>query len=335
MKKNLIFLLATLALSAEIWGATYSPIVLEIDGEKFSNEKAALVCESATKETDEVKQALKKIIFLAEQNDEAGLGASLTKALEAKKAIKFLKMFAIRDAEKIDLKTISKIGSSIVATFKPSKKTFRRGMNFFVFKQRDGKLLWDVSINSPLCAMLADSAAYATVSHLPQTDKYAEKVSDKKSPLIIFNGVAFENILEDPKVNELASAKFYHDAQTLFFAYKLEDYAKFMTPKSAEKFSNMYLSMGEKERRNALSEYFSWTKKYIKMLDAGDLQILYFKRLKSGQPEQFDCVYIVKNQNGKMQIANFDAKKSFFDLLISRFFFDESKDPMQKVLRGF
>lgn len=316
--KKLIYILLLSAFSTLLFAGTTSlveyPIVFEIDGEiqPAKKDKASLRLKSGEEKRAEITAILEKIVTAANSGDSAKLQDLLTSPKDAKRATKFIKMFRISDAKNIELAPIAKDKGMYIAPFKPSAKKFRRGMNIFVFAELDGKLKWNVSNSAPVFALLADSAAFA-----PKASSREALVGESEIlPAFYASGRAVRNADAEDGVESLPAAKFYHTAQEDFFACNLEKYAKAMTDKSAKKFAEQYLSMSKDAQRKALADYFSWKKKYLKLLDCGDVCILIFSREKDGQ-KQIDTTYIIRD--GKSyKVANFSAQKSPFDRFLER-----------------
>lgn len=311
------------------------PVVFEIDGEDVvadsggqgGGSKGFAGAEIAAADGEEAREQISALLdracAAAKAGDFEALSSYLSDPNDARKAAKLLKMLGVSSSSDASAPAIARVFDSYIAPFKPASKKFRRGMNAFVFKRTPGGLKWNLKVNDPLVGLLADSAAFAN----PRAEEAAniklprDPRSGATLPAANFcnSGIA-EGIEAAPGIEGLPAAKFYHDAQELFFSYKLEDYAKFMTPKSREKFSAQYLSMDDAQRKEALGEYFSWRKKYLCLLDAGSLQILIFNRLKDGQTPQIDLVYLPASKEG-FKIANFGSNKTRFDMFLSKYLY--------------
>ena len=316
------------------------PVVFKIDGENCAvmnagSPAAKISAQSALPDKPLIDSFFKKLFRAKKSGNADSISLLLARPQDAKKAAKFLSMFKLDNPDQLSSDLAARIGkNSIVIPFKPSVKKFRSGMNAFVLKKSPEGLKWDLSAKDPIISMMADSAAFSSpkLADSPANQNFLG--GDKNSPLavVVFADsgplTAFE---EDPNVDKLETSKFYRNAQNIFYSYKLDEYAAFMTAKSAEKFNNQYLQMPENERKSALAEYFKWGKKYVKVLDGGALKVVLFRRVKDGEPPQPDMAYILSGPKGLL-IANFGADKSNFDLFLSKYIF--SSKPYSEIMLG-
>ena len=135
----------------------------------------------------------------------------------------------------------------------------------------------------------------------------------------------------DPDVYEDDISKFYKNAQDVFYSWDLDGYGKFMTQTSAEKFNSQFSSMSEEDRKKVLTDYFSWGKKYIKVMKNNYLNMIFFERVKDGEPSKNDYAYIQGTVKAELlkdgetpefagyKIYNFGAPKTLFDAFLGKY----------------
>ncbi len=246
----------------------------------------------------------------------------------AKRAAKFLKMAKLSE-KSFENTQPARIGNFVILPFAlPEKSRLRLGMNAIVFEIVDGKLLYNPSFNDPLVALVASSnfqnAIDASKLNFKTFTKEDKEVCDNliknKLPILLFkNGILVsESVVKG--VDEIEVAKFYRNAQDVFYSWKLDEYANFMTPFSANKFNSQFKSMSEDERKKVLGEYFQWKKHYHKVLDAGIEKLILFSRHKPQCEPYDDTAYITEN-NGKFAITKFGAEKSALDQFLAKYIY--------------
>ncbi len=252
----------------------------------------------------------------------------LVTAKGAKRAAKFLKMAKL-SAKSFENSTPAQVGDYIVLPFDlPEKSRLRLGMNALVFEFSGDKLLYNPSFNDPLVSLIAssnfqkanDASKLDFKTFCDDDKKVVEKLVEKKLPILLFkNGVLLSESVVDG-VNDIAVAKFYRNAQDIFYDWKLDDYASFMTQFSADKFNSQFKSMSDEERKKVLGEYFQWKKKYHKVLDAGSEKLILFSRHKP-QCEPYDDTAYIAESNGKFAITKFGAEKSALDQFFAKYIY--------------
>ena len=81
--------------------------------------------------------------------------------------------------------------------------------------------------------------------------------------------------------------------------------------------------MNATQKKQVLSDYFSWKKKYLKVCKLSDNEfIVIFKRKKNGSPDQIDLAYItLTSKDGSTGILEKFGEKTPLDLMLSRYVF--------------
>ena len=93
-----------------------------------------------------------------------------------------------------------------------------------------------------------------------------------------------------------------------------------MSPKSKATFNAQYAGMSDQQKKQTLSDYFSWKKKFLKVMQLSDNEyIVIFARKKQDMPDQIDLAYITF-KDGKGYLENFGVKTPL-DLMLSRYIF--------------
>ena len=159
----------------------------------------------------------------------------------------------------------------------------------------------------------------------------AGKIRQSEIAALRVLGTIFENeraygngrILKIDGVDDLAPAKFYRNAQDVFYSWKLDDYTAFMTSESRNKFNSQFKAMSDAERKKVLGEYFQWKKQYHKVLDAGEHTLILFSRHKP-QCEPYDDTAYLQNDNGKYAITKFGAEKSPLDMFFAKYIYPKN-----------
>lgn len=333
MKKILSIISACAALQAA-FAATPTGFALEDVGEtkgggtKYLDAYAVLW---KADDADAVKAAAKACLD----------APAVSKQKDAARAAKFLKASRLAKAD-FDSAAVAVAGKLRILVFAmPKGSRLRAGMNVMVFeKSADGKYLWNASFNDPLLALLGTSdfanAREIKPSALSEKDaKTLEKLEAKKLPFLQFKNGALLSMDETDGVNETAEAKFYHNAQDVFYSWKLDEYGNFMTPASRAKFESQFKSMPEAERRATLGEYFKWGKKYRKIMDAGALKLVLFSRHKEGAAPYNDIAYLRKSADGKLAIERFGADKTPLDLFLSKYIYPNGRDYAAEIAKKY
>lgn len=328
MKKLLSTIAA--ALCACACCAQYVGIALQCDAEesaqKFHTSAYARVCKT---DAERVQKRVGEILLASPEK----LGALLKNKQQQGKAAKFLKLARFANEPKI---LPFKFGKYTIAAFEiPQNSRLRAGMNFFAFEEIGGGLLWDLSLNdafvSLICrsdivsAMQADTeteSARAEKASSPADAEILARLKAEKNPYLVFGGAPFVSLEPDPAADSARAAKFYRKIQDIFFGWRLEEYAKYMSAQSRETFARQYLGMTQQQRKDALSDYFSWHKKYIRVLELSpDRFLVVFRRVKDGRPDQIDLAYIAFPKNSADGILENFGKKTPLDTMLSRYIF--------------
>ncbi len=305
------------------------PNVDECKSNKPRYYEASLLV-SKVQNTEKLSQTLKKLF--TKNNVEL---EKITTKGGTKRTVKFLKIANI-SVDSLDVSSAVQVGKYIILPFELPKKTrLRAGMNALVFEEKDGELLYNPSFSDPLISLIATSNFKNPTGEIDQKffDENDKKICDslieKKLPILCFkNGVLVSEAVVNG-VDDIEVAKFYRNAQDIFYSWKLDEYANFMTPYSREKFNSQFKSMSEDERKKVLGEYFLWKKKYHKVLDAGDEMLILFSRHKP-QCEPYDDTAYISVKDGKFAITKFGAEKSPLDLFLSKYIYP--KDGYLKLI---
>ena len=274
---------------------------------------------------NEVQNAVTKILS-ASQDELKNLVANKSMA---NKAAKFLKLARLDKSVKILPTTF---GKWKIALFEiPPNSRMRKGMNYFAFEQIGNKLLWDLSVNNMYLALMSQ-CNIANPQPIDVTQIHTFSASDKtqlndiiknKQPILIFKNGALISVNAVSNVKKHPAAKFYKKIQDVFFSWKIEQYAQFMSPKSKAKFNSQYSGMSEEQKKSTLSDYFSWKKKYLKVMQLSDNEyLLIFKRQKQGQNDQYDVAYLtLTSKDGSTGYLEKFGERTPLDLMLSRHFF--------------
>lgn len=249
----------------------------------------------------------------------------LSKA-EAKRARAYKKM-ASPDAGKI--LAVAKLGE-FYAVFPAAKKPLPKGrpnFNFMVFKKDGAKYQWLPSFNDPILQLMADGANSSAKFEAPKTAAFSEsdakivgELKNNSLPFLNFENGAFVSLDAVADVDSTEVAKFYRKAQDIFYAWKIDEYGEFLTPRTKAAFESQFGAMSEQERKKTLGDYFAWGKKYLKALDAKPVYMMVFLRTKDGSPSRPDFAYILKDA-ADFKIAVFTDSKTPLEAFIGKYIF--------------
>lgn len=330
MKKLLSILAAALcacAASAQYVGLAL-PCDAEVDAQKFHTSAYVRVCKT---DAERVQKRVAEIVSASPEK----LGALLKNKRQAGKAAKFLKLARFADAPKV---LPFKFGKYTIAAFEiPQKSKMRAGMNFFAFAEVGGELLWDLSLNDAFVSLICRSDISAALQASPEAEsarvekaaspadaEILARLKAAKNPYLVFGGAPFVSLTPDPEVDSARAAKFYRKIQDIFFSWKLEEYAEYMSAQSRETFARQYLGMTQQQRKAALSDYFSWHKKYVRALELSpDRFLVVFRRVKDGSPDQIDLAYVAFPKNSADGVLENFGKKTPLDAMLSRYIFKD------------
>ncbi len=327
-KTSLLYILLIFATSAFASLADYKCPRLNFQSEADENAKAInanirlAVCGA---ENPALFRRAAISIFTDTRNN---LAKKITTPASVAKSAKFVKL-ANLTASAFTNAPVVKIGNIYVLIFDiPQNSRLRRGMNFLVFEMKDGIPRWNIATKDPLISLLLQAdfkdITDFDASKIPTDSK--EKVDTlvaKNLPMLTFNGAPLVNLDKDPKVYEHPTAKFYKEAQKLFFDLKLDEYSKSHTPLSMKNFRAQFMPMSLDAQKKMLADYMSWGKQYLKIADGGDFKILFFKREKDGEKSHVAVTYF-EEINGSPYIWGVGANKSAFDMFLSRYFLSSS-----------
>lgn len=245
------------------------------------------------------------------------------------KAQKFLKMARLKKGTKL---FAFKFGRYRVAVFEiASGSRMRKGLNYFVFDPIGEKMLWDLSVNDPYLALIAQ-CNFAAPKKIEPSKIAAFSASDKAKindivkrgdPVLVFANAALVSTDAVPAVGEEPAAKFYKKIQDVFFSWRIDEYAAYMSPKSRALFNAQYSGMDETRKKAVLSDYFSWKKKYLKVVRLSKSEyIIIFKRQKAGQKDQIDTAYItLESADGSRGKLEKFGVKTPLDHMMARYIF--------------
>ncbi len=247
----------------------------------------------------------------------------------APKSAKFLKMANLPKDAKI---LAVNFGKYKIALFEiPQNSRMRKGINFFAFEQVGKNLLWNVNVNDMYISLMAQcdiaNPKKIDVKKIPTTsasDKSKlNNLIKNRLPILAFKNSALLSVDPVSGVEKDPVAKFYKKIQDVFFSWKIEEYADYMSPKSRAKFNLQYTGMSAEQKKATLSDYFSWKKKYLKVLKLSDSEaIIIFKRKKTGQKDQIDLAYItLTSKDGSSGVLEKFGEKTPLDLMLSRYIF--------------
>ena len=289
----------------------------ELNSEKFYNASIAV----NRIQDNSVQTAVDNILKATPQE----LKNLVSDTSQANKSAKFLKMANLKDPKVLAVD----FGKYTVAFFEiPKNSRLRAGMNYFAFEKTGGKLLWNVSAND----MFLKLASQTDIKNPKKIDinKVATfSASDKakvnqliktNAPILVFQNGALVSIDSVNTVMQERASIFYKKIQDIFFSWQIEKYADFMSPKSKATFNAQYAGMSDQQKKQTLSDYFSWKKKFLKVMQLSDNEyIVIFARKKQDMPDQIDLAYITF-KDGKGYLENFGVKTPL-DLMLSRYIF--------------
>ncbi len=279
-----------------------APIVLVSDGKSYTGSaQIEIPC------APEVAARAREILAAADNPEKLSQMLSSPKDLE--KAQKFLSLLGGKGFQNV---YAAQLGAHPCVFFKCESEKMRPGMNFFAFDKEGEKLLWNLSLRDPLLSVLAESAQKTTW-------KILRDVPTVTYPKILFANGELKNIDRDENVENEEVSKFYRTAQKYFLDLDFENYAKYYTPDSRKKLESQYFPLSTEEKKNLLSDYFSWKKKYLRIADAGNLKILFFERRKDGAKTQNGITWF-EQKDGNFYISNFGPEKSLFERFLDAHF---------------
>lgn len=324
MKKIIAIFVCFLSLAQ--LNAEYFSVALPKDSETGKPEKFY----NASVAVDTVDNAaVAKAIATLLKADDKELPNLLTNPSQAQKARKFLKMARLNKDAKI---FAFKFGKYRVAAFEiPNGSRMRKGLNYIAFDPIGEQMLWDVSVNDAYLALIAQcdisnpqKIDVSKVKVLSASDK--AKINDlakRGEPLLIFENAALVSVDPVPTVAAQQAAIFYKKIQKLFFDWKLDEYSGYMSPKSKALFNAQYSGMSDQQKKAVLSEYFSWNKKYLKVMQLSPSEfIVIFKRQKKGEKDQIDLAYItLDSKDGSSGKLEKFGVKTPLDIMLFRYFF--------------
>ncbi len=302
--KSLFITIFMLIFSASAF-AEYVKIALpkssEIEGDnaKFY-AKGALAVDMANE--SEVRRVGEFVDALMSAGSEE-FAAMLKKPELASKSAKFLKLARLGKGANL---FVFKFGERMIAVFEiPSGSRMRAGMNFFALENggsgESGGLRWNVSFNNPMVVLAAQCAFMnpqkvdfrGLVAKSEKDGVLLKKVCSEGMPFFVFGDDVFAGVSADPNVDAHPAAEFYRKIQDVFFSWKIDEYAEFMSAPSKRVFLAQYAGMTDDQKKKVLSDYFSWHKQYLRVLQLGEREfIVLFKRYRDGSKEQFDVAYI-------------------------------------------
>ena len=298
---------------------------IEDDDAKFYS-KGALAVDMANE--SEVRRVGEFIGALMSAGSEE-FAAMLKKPELASKSAKFLKLARLGKGAKF---FVFKFGERMIAVFEiPSGSRMRAGMNFFAL-ENDGRgegagLCWNVSFNNPMVVLAAQCEFMnprkvdfrGLVAKSEKDGVLLKKVCGEGMPFFVFGDDIFAGVSVDPNVDAHPAAEFYRKIQDVFFSWKIDEYAEFMSAPSKRVFLAQYAGMTDEQKKKVLSDYFSWHKQYLRVLQLGEREfIVLFKRYRDGSKEQFDVAYITLDgsKNGGV-LENF-GKRTLLSLSLLR-----------------
>ena len=206
----------------------------------------------------------------------------------------------------------------------------RPNVNFMVFKRDSEKYAWLPSFNDPILQVMADGAAKSretsrgAIKPLTESDaKILAELEKKSLPFLNFANGPLVSLEELPDADSHEASKFYRAAQNVFYSWKIDEYGKFLTPRTKAAFDAQFGSMTEEQRRKTLGDYFSWGKKYLKAMDASPVYAMIFLRTKDGEPPRPDFAYLLKD-GGKFKIAAFTDSKTPLEAFMGKYLLTDS-----------
>lgn len=300
--------------------------------------ESACVVLSETSDADAVRNAASALLALSP----ADLAAKVAKKKDAPRAFKYLKASKL-SADAIEKSAVAKAGDFYLLVFEmPKGSRLKSGMNIMVFEKSGGGFLWNASFNDPLLALVATSdfahpkAGDASTKAPTESDsKVVAQLNEKSLPYLKFANGALVSMGEAAGVNDTPEGIFYHKAQDVFYSWKLDEYGAFMTQPSRKKFESQFKNMPEAERKATLGEYFSWGKKYRKIMDAGETKLVLFSRHKQGATPYNDIAYLRKSPDGGLAIQRFGADKCALDLFLSKYVYPDDRSYLDEISKKF
>ncbi len=274
-------------------------------------------------DTNDVQQAVEKILATSAKD----IQNLLVNQSSTKKALAFLRLARLDKSVKILPISYDKWK---IALFEiPANSKMRKGLNFFVFEQIGDKLLWDLSTSNTDFLKLMAQCDIANPQPIDVTKVPTFSASDKtilnymiknKQPFLFFKNGALISTSPVSKVKNHPATKFYKRIQDVFFSWKIEEYAQFMSPPSKAKFNAQYSGMSEEQKKTTLSDYFKWKKKYLKVMQLSDNEfIIIFKRQLKGAKDQFDVAYItLTSKDGSTGVLEKFGERTPLDIMLSR-----------------
>lgn len=323
--KNLLTIFVVLLTTLNLFGE-YVSIALPKTSETGDTKKfydASIAVDNSDAKI--VSDAVAKILSA----DGEQLKKLITNPALAPKSVKYLKLARLNK----DVKILSvNFGKYKVALFEiPQNSRMRKGMNFFAFEQTGERLLWNVNVNDMYLSLMAQcniaNPKKIDIKKIPTTSASDKsKLNDivkNKLPVLVFANSALLSVDPVASVSKEPAAKFYKKIQDIFFSWQIDEYANYMSPKSREKFNSQYAGMNATEKKQVLSDYFSWKKKYLKVCKLSDNEfIVIFKRKKNGNPDQIDLAYItLTSKDGSSGFLEKFGEKTPLDLMLSRYVF--------------
>ena len=219
----------------------------------------------------------------------------------------------------------------------PKGSRLRSGMNIMVFEKSGGKILWNPSFSDPLLPLAATSDFHSPKSAdgFPALTHTCRNLAGKSLPILCFKNGALLSADGVDAVEKLPEAVFYRKAQNIFYSWKLDEYASYMTEESKNRFNSQFGGMPESERKKILGEYFSWGKTYRKVMDAGAQKLILFTRNKSGAEPYNDAAYLRETHEGSLLISRFGADKSPLDLFLSKYVFPTKQNYADAISKKY
>ena len=299
------------------------PLMKKIEGKEASkilSSGISVMVPKADDDADGIIAASENIL----KADSNAIPQLISDPKEANRAVKILNMLGVNPT----INATFRIGDFFFARFAiPKESKIRKGMNFFAFVRNGDKYLWVPSFSDPLLQILSEAEISPKSRVRPDIEISADgepdkiiiyKLAGQNLPILRFSDTAFVSLGKSSGVDKDPAAEFYHATQEHFFAFKFDDYRKFMTQKSRQIFDSQFAALSDAERKEILKDYVSWEKEYLKVLRAGPINIIVFERHRNKSESQFDTAYIVL-ENGRPKIANFGAQKSPLDVFISQY----------------
>ena len=283
--------------------------------------KAAVVAE-----IPEDERGLFEAAKSALASDPKALGLS---ASEARRAAAYKKIARPDPSKFLASAKIGEYFAVFPAASAPMPKG-RPNINFMVFKRDSEKYAWLPSFNDPILQVMADGAAKSretnrgAVKPLTESDaKILAELEKKSLPFLNFANGPLVSLEELPDADSHEASKFYRAAQNVFYSWKIDEYGKFLTPRTKAAFDAQFGSMTEEQRRRALGDYFSWGKKYLKAMDASPVYAMIFLRTKDGETPRPDFAYLLKD-GGKFKIAVFTDSKTPLEAFLGKYLLTDS-----------